>query len=136
MPVEITISIFSGFAAYLPAEELGFSGVLAAVTTGIYLGWRAPHIATAQMRIQGFAVWEQIVFLLNAVLFVLIGLQLPSILDEVSGTAAGTLAGYALAIVAAVVGTRFIWLFTARISSVRSTAARRRSSAGWALRRA
>ena len=84
IPVEITISIFSGFVAYLPAEELGVSGVLAAVTTGIYLGWMAPHVSTAQMRLQGFAVWELIVFLLNAVLFVLIGLQLPSILDEVS----------------------------------------------------
>ena len=100
IPVEITISIFSGFAAYLPAEALGVSGVLAAVTTGIYLGWLAPQISTAQMRIQGFAVWELIVFLLNAVLFVLIGLQLPSILDEVSGIDAATLAGYALAVIA------------------------------------
>src|SRR5919109_89052 len=112
VPVEITISIFSGFAAYLPAEELGVSGVLAAVTTGIYLGWLAPHISTAQMRIQGFAVWGLIVFLLNAVLFVLIGLQLPSVLDEVSGIDEATLAGYALAIIGVVVGARFLWLFT------------------------
>ena len=112
IPVEITISIFSGFAAYLPAEELGVSGVLAAVTTGLYLGWMAPQVSTAQMRLQGYAVWELIVFLLNAVLFVLIGLQLPSILDAVSGIAIGTLTGYALAIIAVVVGTRFIWLFT------------------------
>jgi monovalent cation/hydrogen antiporter len=112
VPVEITISIFSGFAAYLPAEELGVSGVLAAVTAGIYLGWLAPRISTAQMRIQGFAVWELIVFLLNAVLFVLIGLQLPSILDAVSGIDATTLVGYALATIAVVVGTRFAWVFT------------------------
>ena len=112
IPVEITISIFSGFAAYLPAEALGVSGVLAAVTTGIYLGWLAPQISTAQMRIQGFAVWELIVFLLNALLFVLIGLQLPSILDAVAGIDAATLAGYALATIAVVVGTRFLWLFT------------------------
>jgi CPA1 family monovalent cation:H+ antiporter len=112
VPVEITISIFSGFAAYLPAEELGVSGVLAAVTTGIYLSWIAPHVSTAQMRIQGFAVWELVVFLLNAVLFVLIGLQLPNVLKEVSGIDVGTLAGYALAIIAVVVGTRFLWLFT------------------------
>jgi CPA1 family monovalent cation:H+ antiporter len=112
IPVEITISIFSGFAAYLPAEELGVSGVLAAVTAGIYLGWRAPEISTAQMRIQGYAVWELIVFLLNAVLFVLIGLQLPTILDEVSGIAVGTLVGYGLAVIGVVVGTRFVWLFT------------------------
>lgn len=112
IPVEITISIFSGFAAYLPAEQIGVSGVLAAVTTGIYLGWMAPHVSTAQMRLQGFAVWELIVFLLNAVLFVLIGLQLPGILDEVSGHEVGTLAGYALAVIAVVIGMRFAWLFT------------------------
>jgi monovalent cation/hydrogen antiporter len=112
VPVEITISVFSGFAAYLPAEELGVSGVLAAVTTGLYLGWLAPQISTAQMRLQGFAVWELIVFLLNAVLFVLIGLQLPSILDAVSDISVATLAGYAMAIIAVVVGTRFVWMFT------------------------
>jgi CPA1 family monovalent cation:H+ antiporter len=112
IPVEITISIFSGFAAYLPAEGLGVSGVLAAVTTGIYLGWLAPQISSAQMRIQGFAVWELIVFLLNALLFVLIGLQLPTILDAVSGFDVGTLAGYAVAVIAVVVVTRFLWLFT------------------------
>jgi monovalent cation/hydrogen antiporter len=112
IPVEITISIFSGFAGYLPAEAVGVSGVLAAVTTGIYLGWLAPQISTAQMRIQGFAVWELIVFLLNSILFVLIGLQLPGILDEVSGIEVGTLAGYALATIAVVVGMRFLWTFT------------------------
>jgi monovalent cation/hydrogen antiporter len=112
VPVEITISLFTGFAAYLPAEGLGVSGVLAAVTAGIYLGWMAPKVSTAQMRVQGFAVWELIVFVLNAVLFVLIGLQLPSILDAVAEINPLTLAGYALATIAAVVGTRFVWLFT------------------------
>lgn len=112
VPVEITISLFTGYAAYLPAEELGVSGVLAAVTAGIYLGWLAPRVSSAQMRMQGTAVWEFIVFLLNAVLFVLIGLQLPSVLDAVSGIAAGTLAGYAAATIAVVVGVRFVWLFT------------------------
>jgi monovalent cation/hydrogen antiporter len=112
VPVEIMISLFAGFVAYLPAEELGVSGVLAAVTTGIYLGWLAPQISTAQMRMQGLAVWDFVVYFLNAVLFVLIGLQLPSILDAVAEIHAGTLAGYALATIAVVVGTRFLWLFT------------------------
>jgi CPA1 family monovalent cation:H+ antiporter len=61
---------------------------------------------------QGLAVWEFVVFVLNAVLFVLIGLQLPNILDSVGGIDEATLAGYALATIAAVVGTRFLWLFT------------------------
>jgi monovalent cation/hydrogen antiporter len=86
--------------------------VLAAVTAGIYLGWLAPRLATPQMRMQGRAVWEFIVFVLNAVLFVLIGLQLPSVVDGVSQIDAATLAGYALATVAVVVGARFLWMFT------------------------
>jgi CPA1 family monovalent cation:H+ antiporter len=112
VPVEITISLFTGFAAYLPAEALGVSGVLAAVTAGIYLGWLAPRISTPQMRMQGQAVWQFIVFLLNAVLFVLIGLQLPSILDAVGDVEVATLAGYALATIAVVIAARFVWLFT------------------------
>ena len=112
VPVEITISLATGFAAYLPAEALGVSGVLAAVTAGIYLGWMAPQVSTAQMRMQGRAVWDLIVFLLNAVLFVLIGLQLPTILDAVAEIDAATLAGYALATIGVVVGMRFLWLFT------------------------
>jgi CPA1 family monovalent cation:H+ antiporter len=112
VPVETTISLATGFAAYLPAEAIGVSGVLAAVTAGIYLGWMAPKVSTAQMRMQGTAVWEFVVFVLNAMLFVLIGLQLPSVLDAVADIDEATLAGYALATIAAVVGTRFLWLFT------------------------
>jgi monovalent cation/hydrogen antiporter len=112
VPVEITISLLSGYAGYLPAEALGASGVLAAVTVGIVLGWRAPRISTARMRLQGFAVWDTLVFLLNALLFVLIGLQLPLILDELSGQPAGTLIGQAAAVSAVVILTRLAWMNT------------------------
>src|SRR5919106_78369 len=87
-PTEITISLFTAYAAFIPADELGLSGVLAAVTTGLYLGWQAPRIASAQMRLQGFAVWEILVFLLNATLFILIGLQLPIVVDGIQGLSA------------------------------------------------
>src|SRR5918996_5940077 len=69
-PVEITISLATGYAAYLPAEAIDVSGVLAAVTAGIYLGWMAPQIASVTQRLQGRPVWELLQFLLNAVLFV------------------------------------------------------------------
>src|SRR5215208_5415633 len=59
---EITISILSGYAAYLPAEELGVSGVLAAVTVGIYMGWHTPQLTTPVMRMQGVSVWEILTF--------------------------------------------------------------------------
>ena len=76
-PVEITIALFSGYFAYLPAEALGVSGVLAAVTVGIYMGRLTSVLTTPTTRIQGQAVFEIVQFLLNSALFVLIGLQLP-----------------------------------------------------------
>ena len=85
------------------------SGVLAAVTIGIVLGWAAPEISTASMRLTGYAVWEIIMFLLNALLFVLIGLQLPTILEGPAGRAAGTLLGWAAAVSAAVILTRLVF---------------------------
>jgi CPA1 family monovalent cation:H+ antiporter len=112
VPVEITISLLSGYAGYLPAEAIGASGVLAAVTVGIVLGWRAPRISTASMRIQGTAVWETLIFLLNALLFVLIGLQLPLILEGLSGRSAWALLGQAAAVSLVVILTRIVWLNT------------------------
>jgi monovalent cation/hydrogen antiporter len=112
-PTEVTISLFTGYAAYLPAEQLHVSGVIAAVTAGLVLGFMAPRISTAQMRLQGFATWELVQFLLNGVLFVLIGLQLPHILDGISGRSAGELIAYGLLFSVVVIGARFLWGFTA-----------------------
>jgi Na+/H+ antiporter len=112
IPVEITISLLSGYAGYLPAERLHVSGVLAAVTVGIVVGWRAPRISTASMRLQGYAVWEILIFLLNALLFVLIGLQLPLIVDQLSGESPGMLVAAGAAVSLAVIGTRILWGWT------------------------
>jgi monovalent cation/hydrogen antiporter len=111
-PTEITISILSGYAAYLPAEELGFSGVIAAVTTGLYMGWHTPQLTTAVMRLQGVAVWGILTFLTNAVLFLLVGLQLPGILDDLSGRTAGELVLWACLVSLVVIGVRLAWMFT------------------------
>jgi CPA1 family monovalent cation:H+ antiporter len=111
-PTELTISLLTAYAAFIPADELDLSGVLAAVTAGVYLGWRAPELASPQTRLQGFAVWEILVFLLNATLFILIGLQLPMIVDGLDGRGAGEAIGYAALVCATVIGARFVWLFT------------------------
>ncbi len=111
VPTEITISVFTGYAAYFPAEALGASGVLAAVTAGVYLGWRAPQIASSESRLQGFSFWTITQFLLNASLFVLIGLQLPQILDALDDRSAGELLGYGAAVSAVVILVRFAWIF-------------------------
>jgi monovalent cation/hydrogen antiporter len=111
-PTEITISILSGYAAYLPAEELGASGVIAAVTVGIYMGWHTPQLTTPIMRIQGVSVWEILTFLLNAVLFLLIGMQLPTVIEDISGYSAGELIFWGLLISAVVIVVRLLWGFT------------------------
>jgi Na+/H+ antiporter len=107
--VENTIGLLSGYAAYVPAEHLQLSAVLAAVTVGIYVGWQAPKISSPSTRLQGYGMWELLVFLMNAFLFVLIGLQLPLILDGLDTTHWTTLVGYGAAISAAVVLTRLVW---------------------------
>src|SRR5712692_4206948 len=84
-PVQITISLLTPFLAYLPAERLHASGVLAVVAAGIYLGWHSPVSVTARFRLQAFAFWEIVVFLLNGFVFTTIGLQLPGILRSLKG---------------------------------------------------
>jgi Na+/H+ antiporter len=110
--VENTISLLSGYAAYVPAQHLGVSAVLAAVTCGIYLGWRAPLIASPATRLQGFAMWELLIFLLNAILFVLVGLQLPHVLHDLGGRFTPELIGYAALVSAVVIVTRLVWQHT------------------------
>src|SRR5215204_5231785 len=106
---ELTISLFSAYGAFVPADQIGVSGVLAAVTCGLVLGYRAPEIASPESRMQGYAMWSILTFLLNAALFILIGLQLPTIVDGLSGVPAGEVIGYAAAVCAAVIAMRFIW---------------------------
>jgi Na+/H+ antiporter len=99
---EATMSLFSGYAAFLPADQLGLSGVLATVACGLYLGYRAPELQGPQTRLRTQTLWEFLTFILNATLFVLIGLQLPVI---------GQAIGYAALAALAVVAIRFIWGF-------------------------
>ncbi len=109
---ELTISLFSAYGAFIPADQLGVSGVLAVVTCGLVLGFRAPEIATPESRMQGFALWSILTFLLNAALFILIGLQLPAIVDGLSGEPAGQVVGYAAVVCAVTIAMRFVWMNT------------------------
>src|SRR3954447_4438890 len=106
----MAISISTAYFAYLPAEALGVSGVVAAATVGVYLGWMAPKVISPSTRLQVYGVWEVTTFFLNSFLFVLIGLQLPTILDGLSGRSAGDLVLYAAAVSAAVILTRIACL--------------------------
>jgi monovalent cation/hydrogen antiporter len=110
--ISVTISLVSGYAAFVPANAVGASGVLAAVTTGIYMGVRGPSIIPARVRLEGFFVWDILDFIVNSALFVLVGLQLRQIVESLSGYAASDVVGWALAICGATVLIRFVWLFT------------------------
>jgi CPA1 family monovalent cation:H+ antiporter len=112
-PTEIAIALLSGYFAYLPAEALDVSAVLAAVTVGLYMGWYTPELTTAKTRLQGDAVWEIVTFVLNATLFVLVGLELRPIVEGISNRQTGDLALWAAAVSATVIATRIAWMWGA-----------------------
>jgi monovalent cation/hydrogen antiporter len=115
-PLEVTISLLTGYLAFLPAQAIGASGVLAAVTVGIYMGWYTPEVTDSRTRLQGQALWEIVFFVLNAVLFMLVGLQLPAIVDALSGYSTAELIGWAALVTVTVTAVRLVWLFaTARL---------------------
>ena len=112
-PAEVTISLLTGYFAYIPAELMGVSAVIAAVTAGIYLGWHTPELTTPEVRLMGESAWEIVTFTLNAILFTLIGLQLPGILDELDAYSAGDLIWWAVAIWLTVLAARALWIYPA-----------------------
>jgi Na+/H+ antiporter len=133
--ISIAISLLTGYAAFVPANAIGVSGVVATVTAGLYMGIRGSRVLTVQPRLQGSFIWEIVDFLVNAILFVLTGLQLRSVVRGLTDYSFGTLAGYAAAVVAVVVGSRFVWLFTMpyviRAIDRRPAQRSRRASASW-----
>jgi len=112
-PIEITLSLLTPFAAYIAAEQLHVSGVLAVVTTGLYHGWMLPEMTSSRTRLRGGPVWEMIEFLLNGFIFLLIGLQLPEVLRRLSHHSMPQLLWYAAAISLAVIIIRIFWVFPA-----------------------
>lgn len=109
--IEVTVSLATPFAVYIVAERLGTSGVLAVVTAGLIRGWYAPEILSPQTRIRGFAAWDVLVFILNGLVFILIGSELDDIVQDLPSYSLGDLLGYAAAVSATAIVIRFIWVF-------------------------
>ena len=109
--VETSLTLLSPYVSYLAAEQFHMSGVLAVVTTGLVISWRAPEVFAyhARMRIKG--VWETLVFLLHGFVFILIGLQLPSIIKDLGNYPFSEILGYGLLISAVTIIVRIIWVF-------------------------
>ena len=110
-PLEITIAFLTGYVVFLPAAAIGVSGVLAVVTAGVYMGWHTPELTTVDTRLQGEGFWAVFNFLLNALLFGLVGLQLRPILDQLHGRSWQELVGYAALLWFVVVAARFVFGF-------------------------
>ncbi|HZQ16547.1 MAG TPA: Na+/H+ antiporter [Gaiellaceae bacterium] len=107
-PTEVAIALLSGYLAYLPAAAIGVSGVLAAVTIGVYMGWYTPELTTVSTRLSGNAFWEILVFVANALLFALVGFQLHVTASRLPVT--GPLLLDAAYVTLAVIAIRAVWV--------------------------
>lgn len=109
--ISVTLTLITPFLCYLPAEAIQASGVLATVTAGMVLSRKAERILNSEARIAAAGVWKLLFFTFNGVVFILIGLQLRSILAQLTQYAPGTLVAYGLGISAVVIVVRFVWIF-------------------------
>ena len=127
----IMLSVLTAYGAYIGAEELHVSGILAAVVAGVYAGYRSPHTLDADVRLNAVAFWSVLVFGLEITLFVLLGLQLPEIVDtlEASSTGVGELVWPIVAIAAASIAARLAFVFA--MGSDAGETAGQRFAVGW-----
>ncbi|HME11620.1 MAG TPA: Na+/H+ antiporter [Candidatus Acidoferrum sp.] len=110
-PIEIVVSILVPYATYLGANAAHASGVLAVIACGLYLSRKSSHFFSPSVRIQAGAVWESLTFVLNGLVFVLIGLQLPYVLAGIRGYSLRELIFYGLFFSAIVIVLRIVWVF-------------------------
>ncbi|TAL94073.1 MAG: Na+/H+ antiporter [Paraburkholderia sp.] len=109
----ITGSVLAGWISYIAGEMLEVSGVISTVTCGMALGWHQHEILSANARIRGTAFWQVMIFLLEALVFILIGISLRGVIVRLGGVgdALATLAPAVAAVVGTVVVSRFVWVF-------------------------
>jgi Na+/H+ antiporter len=111
--VENTISLLTPFFAYLPAEWLGLSGVLSVVAVGLYFSRQGPRILRAATRVQAESMWVMVQFILESLIFILVGLELPSVLQTLRTHALSTLVLYGVLITLTVIAVRMVYTFVA-----------------------
>ena len=110
-PVEITISLITPYIAYLAAEHLQCSGVLATLACGLYLGRRSSGFYSLHARIEASAVWRTLDFVLNGLVFLVLGLQLPHILADIKGVSTRNIILDGVLFSAVVIVLRYMWLY-------------------------
>ncbi|KVT89284.1 sodium:proton antiporter [Burkholderia territorii] len=109
----ITVAVIAGWIAYIAGEMVEVSGVIATVTAGMIVGWHQHEVFSAAVRTRGTAFWQVIVFLLEALVFVLIGLSLRGAIHRLGGfeQVLATMVPPVLAVLVAVVVSRFVWIY-------------------------
>src|SRR5947199_627097 len=112
-PVQTMFSLLTPYLAYFGGERLHVSGILAVVIAGMYYGWRVPRILSGRMRLQAVPVWEMVLFILNGLLFMLIGLQLPQVIQALPPGSVFHVAKLSALILLILVLVRFVWMFAA-----------------------
>jgi Na+/H+ antiporter len=131
--VEILLSVLTPFIAYWPPEILGGSGVLATVTTGLYISWNGLRFISAPTRLQGIFFWDFLIYLIEGMIFLLTGLQAHTLVTGLKTHTLSELVAYGAIVSAVVIGTRFIWMYPATYLPrwLSSTLARRDPSPPW-----
>jgi monovalent cation/hydrogen antiporter len=111
--IEITLSILTPFFAYWPPERLGGSGVLATVTTGLYISWNGLRLISAATRLQGIFFWDFLIYLIEGMVFLITGLQARTLIDHIRDYSMSELAVSAAVVSAVVIMARFAWMYPA-----------------------
>src|SRR6478672_9369789 len=131
-PVQTMFSLLTPYVAYFSGEMLHVSGILAVVIAGIFYGWRVPRVLSGRTRLQIVPVWQMVTFILNGILFMLIGLQLPQVIDALPNGSAMAVAKLAILVLLTIVLVRFVWLFGATyLPRLFSRTFRRKNPAPW-----
>lgn len=114
-PIEIVLTLVTPYCMYYGAEHFHFSGVLAVVSGGLLLSTKRQSLLTYQSRIQGVNVWTNLVFVLNGLVFLLIGLQLPPIIQQLGAVSLSSAIGYGLTISLVLMLTRLLCTYGAAL---------------------
>ncbi len=110
-PIEITLSVVVPYVVYLTAESAHASGVMAVIACGLYLSRKSSEFFSPTVRLQAWAVWDSLTFVLNGLVFMAIGLQLPYVIGELTEYKLSTLVFYGLALSVILILLRLIWMY-------------------------
>src|SRR6202789_1530060 len=110
-PIEIVISILVPYAAYLIGDRAHASGVIAVIACGMYMSRKSPEYMSPQVRLQMTAVWDALTFVLNGIVFVLIGLQLPYVVGQIGGMSRVVLLEYGVGFSVVMIIVRMVWVY-------------------------